>query len=110
MRRLALSIFLLFYTFSVVGLTHKRTEEWASQTAGKFKKPQSRPGVAIGEGHQHPPHQVQSKFYEDNSVLIPFLQTSEPPDLKTALFTAFTEFLPDQKSRTISSRAPPRFL
>jgi hypothetical protein len=110
MRRLALSIFLLFYTFSVAGLTLKRTEEWASQLAGKFKRPQPRHGTRVGEAVKHSPHQVQTKLHEDTSVLIPFLRTSEPPDFKTVFFHPFTEPIPDQKSRAISSRSPPRFL
>src|SRR5215510_8597517 len=98
MRRFAITIFLLFYAFSVVGLTAMRTQEWASQSLDKTKAPRPHRGAGFGEAHKHSPHQVQTKLHEDGSVLISFQQTSEPPDFQTALHYRSDGFIPDQIS------------
>ncbi|PYS40708.1 MAG: hypothetical protein DMG14_09705 [Acidobacteria bacterium] len=110
MRRFGVTIFLLFYGFSVAGSTVTRTEEWASQISDKFKAPRPHHGAGFAEAHKHSPHQVQTKLHEDTSVLISFQQTSEPPDLQTALHYRSDGFIADQKSSAISSRAPPSSL
>src|SRR5262245_37823181 len=110
MRRLGVSIFLLFYTFSVAGLTLKRTEEWASQNADKFKRPRSHDHISNSEAHKNSPHQGQTKLFEEPSVLNPGLRTVETPDLESEVYSWFTGFIPDHNLHTVSSRAPPRFL
>jgi hypothetical protein len=110
MRRLGVSIFLLFYIFSVAGLTLRRTEEWASQNADKFKRPRSHDRITSGEAHKNSPHQSQTKLFEDTSVLDPVLRTVETPDLESEVYSRLTGFIPDANLRALSSRAPPRFL
>jgi hypothetical protein len=110
MRRLGISIFLLFYTCSVAGLTLKRTEEWAGQNANKFKRPHAHDRISISEAYKHSPHQTHTKVFEDTSALNPVLRAFKTPDLESELHSLFTGFIPPQNLRAISSRAPPRFL
>jgi hypothetical protein len=110
-RRLALTIFLLFYTASVVGLTVERTEQWASQSAGdhQHSRPHSH-AAGFGEAHKRSPHQVNTKLHEDSSDLIHIARTVGPYLSETELHQRPIEFVSDANSRTVSSRAPPKFL
>jgi hypothetical protein len=108
-RRLSVAFFLLFYTASVVGLTVKRTEEWAAQRADNFKHV-SHHGARIGETHKHAPHQVQTKLYEDSSILCSFVRTVSPPHCETRLYERLVWFVAERNTHTLSPRAPPSLL
>ena len=108
MRRLIVAFFLLFYTASVVGLTAKRTEEWAAERADNFKLP-SHLGARMGEAHKHAPHQVQTKLHEDFSILSSFVRTLSLPLFETGLYDRLVWFAASRNSHTLSPRAPPTF-
>ena len=111
MRRLVLTIFLLFYTASVAGLTVVRTKAWAAQRAHDLKHPRPARGAQISEAQRYSPHQVQTKLLEDGSVLVSsFVRSSDLPHSETALYHRLTGFVADQNGRAVSSRAPPVLL
>jgi len=111
-KRAFLTLFLLFYTFSVVGLTVERTEEWAGQRAGDLKHHQQHPqhSAKSGEAHKRTPHASQTKLYEDGVILIGFIPTSDLPQSETGLHYRSIDFVPSRNSRSVSSRAPPAFV
>jgi hypothetical protein len=110
-RKLGISLFLLFYTFSVAGLTVLRTEEWAAQRADSFKHThRSNHGAGMSLAHKESAHQSQTKLHEDGSALITLVRESRPVQLETSLHHRLTDSFTNRNSRTSSSRAPPNFL
>jgi hypothetical protein len=111
MRRFALSLFLIFYTASVVGLSIERTQAWIAEHGRDSKQGQSRQGARIGEWHRRSPRQLAfSKLLEDGSVLAsPFVRTS-PPHSETTLHHLLFDVVAGQSAQVTSSRAPPTAL
>src|SRR5215510_5365342 len=111
MRRSVLTIFLFFYTATVVALTVTRTEEWAAERAGAAKQHRSDRGTGVAEPHKHVPHQVQIKLHEDGSAPISSaIASSNPPHCEARLQCLLDGFVPQLKDQSVSSRAPPSSL
>ena len=114
MRRLAVSIFLLFYTVSVVGLTLHRTEQWAAERALSHRHlPVTQPThnrAQVAEPHKHSVHADQTKLNEDFQELSSFVLTISPPHFETKLPDKLVEFVANRNPNTLSSRAPPSSL
>jgi len=108
MRRLVGTIFLLFYTASVIGLTVDRTEAWIEQHSHGLKNAGPGHGPRIEQTHKYSPHQVQTKLFEDGSVLVsPFVRSLRPPDTERHLTHLLAGFVADRTRGPLSSRAPP---
>jgi hypothetical protein len=111
MRRSVLTIFLFFYTATVVALTVTRTEEWAAERAGTVKQHRSDRGAGLAGPHKHAPHQVQIKLHEDGSAPISStVASSDPPYCESRLQCLLDGFVSHIKNHSVSSRAPPSSL
>src|SRR5437870_3928693 len=111
MKKIASTIFLFFYAASIVGTTVERTEVWASEHVHHFKHFDSGHTPHVAQGHKHSPHAINTRVVEDGSVLVsPFVRSSHPPSLATALHQVLTGFDAEWNSGAISSRAPPTLL
>ena len=111
MRKAVLTVFLVFYTATVVSLTVDRTEAWAAEHANSAKHSPPEHGVRIGEAHKHTPHQVQTKLHEDGSVLIcTEIRSSDPLYSEAVLHHRLAGFVAHLNGRAISPRAPPSLL
>ena len=108
LKRLALTVFLLFYTASTVGLTVWRTQAWASEHSRDLKISRSESGVQISDWHKRSPHHRQTKLLEDASGLVsPFVRTYDPPYSETTVAHLLSDFVAGQSGNVVSLRAPP---
>jgi hypothetical protein len=111
MRKLALTTFLLFYGLSVVVHTMERTEVWAAERLSQFGQHRSNHGPGIAETGKHSPHHAQTKLLEDGWVLVlAFIASTDLPHSEKASHYCPAGFVASSNSRTLSSRAPPRFV
>jgi len=112
MKRLAFTIFALFYGFSALGLTAERTQVWLTEHASLGKHGSSEHGLCA-EDLRRPsqPHVRSTLLLEDHSVVLSsFVRSFDPVHSETELHHRLSDFTPEQRSRTISSRAPPTIL
>jgi|SRR5437867_4370408 len=111
MKKLALFIFLLLYTGSIVALTAERTAIWVTEHPLAAEHPGSDRAPHLCESRKHSPQQVQKKLLEDGSVLIPaFVCSSDLPHRETHLHNLLSGHVAAQSGRIIPSRAPPALL
>jgi hypothetical protein len=111
MKRLAFTIFALLYGLSTLGLTAERTQVWLTEHASLGKHGHSDHGLRA-EDLRRPsqPHVRSTLLLEDHSVVSSFVRSFDPIHSESELHHRFTDFTPEQRSRTISSRAPPTIL
>jgi hypothetical protein len=111
MRRVVLTIVLLFYSLSVVARAVERTETWAAERIHKYRHHRTATGPGIAESVKHFPHQVQTKLLEDGWVLLaPAIQCSYPVHCETILHHWLTGLVTGLDSPTFAPRAPPTSL
>ena len=111
MRKLGALIFAVFYTVSVVSLTVQRTDVWATDLAQVLKHlGTTDAGVGDSHKHEHAPHQVNGKLLGDHNVVISTSVRSFEPPYSGTPHHQLLGFAPDQRSRAVSSRAPPTLL
>jgi hypothetical protein len=113
MKRLISTVFLLVFTFTMVGRSVERAEAWAAQHTHHKVKPVAHggKGASIGEAQKQSARQGQTKLEEDGSVLIAWSSRSlEAPPSSEAQLLNLTHFAVDSLRRTVSPRAPPSLL
>jgi hypothetical protein len=107
LRRLALALFVVFYTVSGVGLAIGRTQTWAAEHSRETKHSRTE-GAKIGDWHKRSVHHRQTRLVEDTPGLVsPFVRTSTPPRTETTLHHLLSAFSAAQIGEVISLRAPP---
>jgi hypothetical protein len=108
-KRLTPILFLLVYTFSVVGSTIERAEAWAAERAHDSKHNGGYNPARISEWHRRSAGPLwQAKVLEDGSVLVsPFVRTN-PPHFETALQYFSVGFVVGRSAQAVASRAPPK--
>jgi hypothetical protein len=113
MKRLACTVFALFYGLSALGLTAERTQVWLTEHASLGKHGSSSDHGLRAEDVRRPspPHVRSTLLLEDHSVVLSsFVRSFDPIRSESELHHRFSGFTPEQRSRTISSRAPPTIL
>jgi hypothetical protein len=107
-KRLTPILFLLVYTFSVVGSTIERTQAWVGERAHDSKHHGRQYPVRINEWHRRAPRPLfQTKILEDGSFVIsPFIRTN-PPQVERALQHFSTGSIAGHIAQVFSTRAPP---
>jgi hypothetical protein len=109
-RRVSATLFLLFYTASVLALTVQKTEAWAAELAHTFKDHPVSQHSGIGEARNHPLHQINGKLFEDHSVLSSAFVRSFVPPYSEAPIHQLEGFVSGENGRTTVPRAPPSLL
>jgi hypothetical protein len=112
MKRLVFTIFALLYGLSTLGLTAERTQVWLTEHASLGKHGSSNHGLRA-EDLRRPslPHVRSTLLLEDHSVVLSsFVRSFDPIHSESELHHHLSDFIPEQRSRTISSRAPPTIL
>jgi len=108
LRRAALTLFLLFYTASVVGLTIDRTQAWVADHSRDGKHFGSEQGTRVSDSHKRSIHHRQTKFLEDASGLVsPFVRTYDPSRSESAVPHLSLDFALGNRDDVVSLRAPP---
>ena len=112
MKRLAFTIFALFYGLSALGLTAERTQVWLTEHASLVKHTSDDHGLRANDLRRPSrPHVRSTLLLEDHSVVLSsFARSFDPLHSETELHHRLSGFTPEQRGQTISSRAPPTSL
>ena len=112
MKRLAFTFFAFFYGLSALGLTAERTQVWLTEHASLVKHTGGDHGLSANDLRRPShPHARSTLLLEDHSVVLSsFVRSFDPLHSETELHHRLSGFTPEQRSRTISSRAPPTIL
>ena len=112
MKRLAFTFFAFFYGLSGLGLTAERTQVWLTEHASLVKHTGSEHGLSANDLRRPShPHARSTLLLEDHSVVLSsFVRSFDPLHSETELHHRLSGFTPEQRGRTISSRAPPTIL
>jgi hypothetical protein len=112
MKRLALTIFALFYGLSALGLTAERTQVWLTAHASLAKHAKGDHDLRANDLRRpSQPHVRSTLLLEDHSVVLSsFVRSFDPLRSETELHHGLPDFIPEQRGRSISSRAPPTIL
>ena len=109
-KRLTPILFLLVYTWSIVGSTIERTQALAAERTHDSQRG-GHPPARITEWHRRPVCQPsQTKILEDGSFVVsPFVRTN-PLRCETALQHFSVGFAAGESAQAFASRAPPAAL
>ena len=112
MKRLAFTFFAFFYGLSALGLTAERTQVWLTEHASLVKHTGGDHGLSANDLRRPShPHARSTLLLEDHSVVLSsFVRSFDPLHSETELHHRLSGFTPEQRGRTISSRAPPTIL
>lgn len=111
MKRIVLTVFLAFFSASIVGRSVERTWTWAAQHASDFGHSKAPSGATrLGEARKHMSWQGHTKLLQDGSAEAFFVAGQNPVLPETTVHHASTVFVSDQSNRILSSRAPPTII